>query len=246
MKKMKIALIDDEADALKVLKKYIEISPRLELFSMTTDPLEFLEKLESKIPDVLITDIVMDKMNGIHLASIVEKHKIPVIICSGYQEYCYDGFKVNAVDFIKKPANYLEFIKAIEKIMPVDPPHIISPETKRLDYLTINENGSATLTIIKIDDIKYIQQDKNYAEIFTTKRKYLVLSSLKALMDKLPIDTFCRVHRSYVVNTNLIQSVKYDSMVIFPDISIPITKNYSADLIQTLKKASLNGSSSDH
>ncbi|MBN7817767.1 LytR/AlgR family response regulator transcription factor [Algoriphagus pacificus] len=246
MKKMKIALIDDESDALQVLKRFIEISPDLELYSMTTDPLEFLEKLESKIPDVLITDIVMDKMNGIHLAEVIEKHKIPVILCSGYQEFCYDGFKVNAVDFIKKPANYSEFLKAIKKIMPLESPQVISTETKRPDYLTINENGSATLTIIKIDDIKYIQQDKNYAEIFTTKRKYLVLSSLTALVEKLPMDTFCRVHRSYVVNTSLIQSVKYDSMIINPDISIPISKNYSADLIQTLKNASLNGSSSDH
>src|SRR5688572_18601618 len=121
MEILKLVITDDEQRGLDVLKKIIDSSPNLEIAFMSTNPVLTLEFLEKNPVDILITDIIMDKMHGIHLASKVQKLNIPVIICSAYEQYAYDGYQVDAVDFIKKPATPASFFKALEKAVAKSP-----------------------------------------------------------------------------------------------------------------------------
>ena len=158
---LKIVLIDDDPNGIQVLKKIIGNSKNLEIAFSATDPILALEFIQNNPVDLIITDIVMDKMHGIHLASILEKMQLPVIICSAYQEYAYDGYQVNAIAFIKKPANSASFFKAIEKFNPLQRNNNAESPSFFQNSLIINEHGSATISVIRHDNICFFRTDGN-------------------------------------------------------------------------------------
>lgn len=240
MEKLRIALIDDEPDALNTLKMHIERAKCYDLVFMTTDPEEGLQRLENGEADVLITDILMDKMDGIMLASFVEKLNIPVIICSAFVQYGYDGFKVNAVDFLKKPVEFPELIAALKKIKsrsPISNPAL--PENPLEGMMALFEHGDSSWTMITISEIQFIKQDKNYSEIYTLRKKHLVLGSLKSLLERLPRNQFQQIHRSFLVNIQMVRSVKTDHLVLSSGEKLAVGRVYSKDLISLYKKVSL-------
>ncbi|SFT42311.1 DNA-binding response regulator, LytR/AlgR family [Algoriphagus locisalis] len=240
MENLRIALIDDELEGLNTLKKFVERSKYYELAFMTTDPVEGRRRLENGEADVLITDILMDQMDGIHLASVMQKLNIPVILYSAYYSYAHDGFKVNAVDYIIKPATYPEFITAMEKVNERKS-HAKEPlkETGLEGMLAIFEHGDSAWVMVTIADIHYIKQDKNYSEIHTPKRKYLVLGSMISLMNRLPDKLFQKIQRSYLVNIQKISYVKSDHLVLVTDEKLPVGRVYREELTAIFKRISL-------
>ena len=237
---LKLVLIDDDPQGLRVLEKIVGDSHLLQIVFSTTDPLLALDYVRANSVDVLITDIVMDKMHGIHLASLVEKMNIPVIICSAYKDYAYDSYQVNAVDFIYKPAEPAKFFKAIGKLHSSPDPIKDSYESYFSNLLAINEQGSASMTLIRWDDIQYIRVDGNYLEICTSTRNYIVLMSLTAVMEKLPASIFYRIHRSYTVNLKKILKLKADTIYLEGGHEIPLGSSYYEEFYGIFRKLSIN------
>lgn len=240
MENLRIALIDDELEGLNTLRRHVERSKFYKLAFMTTDPVEGWRRLENGEADVLITDILMDQMDGIHLASLMQRLNIPVILCSAYDTFGREGFKVNAVDYITKPATYVDFITALGKVDSRKPQAKESPKKTGLEgMLAIFEHGDSAWVMVTISDILYIKQDENYSEIHTSKRKHLVLGSLISLMNRLPDKQFQRIQRSYIVNIQKISYVKPDYLVLVTDKKLPVGRVYSKDLTATFKGISL-------
>lgn len=240
MEPLRIALIDDEPDALIALRKLIERAKCYDLTISTTNPEEGLKGLENGEADVLITDILMDKMDGIFLASLVEKLNIPVILCSVDTGFGYEGYIVNAVHYLKKPVEYPDFLKAMSKIP--GRKHISNsiPQNNPLEgMLSIFEHSSSSWTMVCISDILYIKQDKNYAEIHTYGNKYLVLSSLKALLDRLPQNQFLQIFRSILVNIQMIKAVKSDLVILKSGEKLTLGRVYEKELQEMFKKVAL-------
>lgn len=239
---LKLVLIDDDPQGLHVLEKIVGDSHFLEISLSTTDPLVALDFIKDNPVDVLITDIVMDKMHGIHLASIVEKMNIPVIICSAYKDYAYDSYQVNAVDFIKKPAEPANFFKAIGKLHPTFQKFTAPDHNYISGMLAINEHGSATITLIRWDEINYIRVDGNYLHICTAARNYTVLVSLKSIMEKLPSDIFYRTHRTYAINLKKILKLKTDKVYLEGGHEVPLGSTYHEEFYTIFRKLSINSS----
>ncbi|UZD22984.1 LytR/AlgR family response regulator transcription factor [Algoriphagus halophytocola] len=239
---LKLVLIDDDPQGLQVLEKIVGDSVYFEIAFSTTEPHMALDYIRSHPVDVIITDILMDKMHGIHLASIVDTLKIPLIICSAYPAYAYDGYQVNAIDFIRKPADPAKFFKAIGKLYPdiktskeKDPPYLSG-------MLVINENGSATITMIRCDNISLISVDGNYVHIQTSSKKHTVLISLTTVMERLPPDKFYRIHRSYAINLEKILKIKGEMVHLDGGYEIPVGSTYYEKFYKIFKNMSINSS----
>lgn len=243
MEILKLVLIDDEQDGLNVLKKLIDDSPNLEIVYLSTDPVEALKYMQENPPDILITDIVMETMHGIQLASKVEKLNIPVIICSAYDEYAYDGFQVNAVHFIKKPASMASLFNAIEKVSA----RFTRPEVSS-DYfsnsLTINEQGSSSMILLRAEDIIYLEVEGNYVEMYTRAKKYTVLSSLSSIMERLPKKDFYRVHKSFAISMKKILHIKLETIHLEGGAAIPLGRSFSKEFHEIFRRISVNGTAS--
>ncbi|MEB2787183.1 LytR/AlgR family response regulator transcription factor [Algoriphagus persicinus] len=243
MEKLKLVLIDDEQDGLNVLKKLVDDSPNLEITYLSTDPVAAFKFMQENPPDILITDIVMETMHGIQLASKVEKLNIPVIICSAYDEYAYDGFQVNAVHFIKKPANMSSFFNAIEKVSAKF--HRPAVNTGYFpNCLTITEQGSSSMILLRSDDILYLQVEGNYVEMNTMSKKYTVMSSLSSIMERLPKKDFYRVHKSFAISMKKILHVKLETIHLEGGAAIPLGRVYSKEFYEIFRKISINGTAS--
>jgi len=240
MDNLRLALIDDEPDALIALQKHIVRAQCYDLTISTTDPEEGLKRLENGEADVLITDILMDKIDGILLASLVEKLNIPVILCSVDTGFGYEGYKVNAVHYLRKPVEYPDFLIAMSKIPGRTHISNPTPQNNPLEgMLSIFEHSTSSWTMVCISDILYIKQDKNYAEIFTHGNKYLVLTSLKALLDRLPQNQFLQIFRSILVNIQMIKSVKSDLVILKSGEKLTLGRVYENKLQEMFKKVSL-------
>ncbi|WBL44275.1 LytTR family DNA-binding domain-containing protein [Algoriphagus halophytocola] len=239
MEKLRIALIDDEQNGLITLKEHVERSEWYELAFMTTDPVEGWKRLANGEADILITDIVMDQMDGIHLAGLVGKLNIPVILCSAHDQYGYEGYQVNAVHFIKKPATYPDFIKGMDKVELKSISKNAVQEPVLDGMLALFEHKNTAWVMIAFADILYVKQDKNYSEITTLRKKYLTLGSLTGLKEKLPSNQFHQIHRSYLVNIQQIDFVKSDHLKLFSGDELPIGRAYSNDFTAIFKKISL-------
>lgn len=245
MDKLKLVLIDDQIQGLNTIREIIGNSETIEIVFSSTDALLALDYIKNNSVDAVITDIVMDKMHGIHLASILEKMNVPVIFCSAYENYAYDGFQVNAVDFIKKPAIPSKLFNALEKLNP----RIFNSSFENQDFLgsmlAINEHGSATMTLIRFENIYYLRTDGNYVEIFTASKNYMVLIALTTVMKKLPSHEFYRVHRSYAINLKKIIKMKADKIYLEEGHEVPVGSSYYKEFYSLFKDLSINSTSSN-
>ncbi|MDB5063541.1 MAG: Chemotaxis protein CheY [Mucilaginibacter sp.] len=237
--KINCIAVDDEPVALNLVSSYIEQTPFLNLIGKYTDGIEALKAIHEH-PEIqlIFSDIRMTDLSGIQLARIVEqtgkKKSLRIIFTTAYDEYAIDGFKVDALDYLLKPFNFVDFSRAA---------------TKAYDYFIMLENtlsqGSSTIPtnlneksylylkvdyqLVKIDtaDILYIEGLKDYAKVFlkSQDKPLLTLSSLKKLEEKLPSSAFLRIHRSYIVSCDAIKSVTKNSVHIGQTM-IPVTENY--------------------
>jgi two-component system response regulator LytT len=237
--KINCIAVDDEPVALNLVSSYIEQTPFLNLIGKYTDGIEALKAIHEH-PEIqlIFSDIRMTDLSGIQLARIVEqtgkKKSLRIIFTTAYDEYAIDGFKVDALDYLLKPFNFVDFSRAA---------------TKAYDYFimlenTLSQGGSTIPTnlneksylylkvdyqLVKIDtaDILYIEGLKDYVKVFlkSQEKPLLTLSSLKKLEEKLPSSAFLRIHRSYIVSCDAIKSVTKNSVHIGQTM-IPVTENY--------------------
>lgn len=219
--------VDDEPAALNLIAGYIGQTPFLKLegkFSNAIEALKFI--YENKDIQLIFLDIRMADLNGVELARIIEqsdrKKSLRIIFTTAYDHYALESYKVEALDYLLKPFNFVDFSKAATKAYayfelfntnkeaPVAPA-ITEPA---LQFLYVKSEHQ----FVKIDvsDILYIEGMKDYAKIFlkNTEKPILTLMSLKKLQEKLPEDKFLRIHRSYIVNTAEVKTATKTSIII--------------------------------
>jgi DNA-binding LytR/AlgR family response regulator len=225
MDRINCIIADDEPLALDLLKGYVEKTPFLNLLKACKNAFEVIDVLNSGSKTVLFLDIQMPGISGMQLAKMLQ-NKTLVVFTTAYENYAIEGYKVNAVDYLLKPFNYEEFLAAAIKvrnqfeIMDNKPSGITSD-----DFIIVKTDYK--LQQIALNDILYIEGLKDYIKIFRQDivKPVMSLTSLKIIEEKLPAEIFMRVHRSFIVNLNKIQTVER-SKIIFGDTAIPVSDNY--------------------
>lgn len=230
-------IVDDEPLALDLLESYVVRTPFLHLTARCNNAIEVLSVLEREAVDVAFLDIQMPELNGLELSHLIS-NKTKIVFTTAFEQYAIEGFRADAVDYLLKPFNYAEFLKAATKVQ-----HLIDLEKNQTTSPTpssIFVKSDYKLVQIELQHIQYIEGLKDYIRIQTDSPEggILTLMSMKAIEEYLPSDTFIRVHRSYIVNINKIKTIERNRIV-FGKVYIPISDSYKEHFMELIEKRSL-------
>ena len=206
---LRCLLVDDEPPALEVLESYVREVARLELVASCGNALEAFDVLQRQPVDLLFLDIKMPKMLGTDFLRSL-RHPPQVIFTTAYREYAYEGFELDAVDYLLKPISLVRFLKAVAKASPTD-----APAADALPELAPAPNPDAFLYFridrkmvkVVLRDILYIEGLKDYVKIHTAAGPALVVKqTINGLEEKLSESNFLRIHRSFIVALDKIRT----------------------------------------
>jgi DNA-binding LytR/AlgR family response regulator len=199
-------IIDDEPIARKLLQEYIEETDFLVLSGTAENPLKATSLINDLNIDLIFLDVNMPKMNGLQfLRSAV---KLPmVIMTTAYGEYALEGFEMAVVDYLVKPFSLERFLKASQKALELKLlKEKASPEKNEADHFFVKCDGK--IERVLYDELVYIEAMANYVTLYTIHKKLIAYLTIKGLQEKLPADKFIQVHKSYVVNTAMINNIE--------------------------------------
>ncbi|WP_295721133.1 LytTR family DNA-binding domain-containing protein [Mucilaginibacter sp.] len=232
MMQLKCVAIDDEPLALEIIKKYVSDYPALKMVNTFEDAISGAEYLKSNKVDVLFVDINMPDITGVDLVrSLPEKPM--VIFTTAYKKFAFEGFELEALDYLLKPINSSRFGAAVHKAIDYYQFKNTS-QTNEDEYIYVH--SEYRVIKISIRDIEYIESMQDYIKIhlLSAEKPVLTLMSLKSIMEKIPAAQFIRIHRSFVVAKAQIRSI-YNRKVKLRNIELPVGTNY-ADFIKDWSK----------
>lgn len=225
-------IIDDEPFARSLLGDYINKVPYLNLKDSFSSGLLALEMLNSEKVDLLFLDIQMPDINGIEFLKSL-KDAPDVIFTTAHAEFALEGYELNVLDYLLKPFDFPRFLKAIEKASKYQSNSSNSEKKNQLKYILVKDGYN--LVKVSLEDILYIKGLKDYVQIVTTKKKIVSLQTLKELSENLPEDMFFRVHNSYIVGFDHINSIGKNQIKIQGD-SIPIGSTFKKHFFDSLNR----------
>ncbi|MEP6845508.1 MAG: LytTR family DNA-binding domain-containing protein [Panacibacter sp.] len=230
MSNIKCIIIEDEPLAAKVLSDYISQVPFLELQVTCKDAILATDFLRSNTTDLIFLDIHLPKLKGMAFLKTL-LHPPAVIITTAYHQYAVEGFDLNVTDYLLKPIEFERFLTAVMKVKTTDST-IQKPieEQDQKDFIFLNVQKKKLK--ILFSEIVYIESQREYIKIVTTKQTYLSKMSTHEIEALLPAHLFKRVHRSFIVSVNKIESYTAE-MVEVNGVTIPIGRGYR-DIIETL------------
>jgi DNA-binding LytR/AlgR family response regulator len=228
--------IDDEPLALQLVTGYIEKTPGLKLVGKFDNPLDAAEFLAETAVDLIFVDIQMPDLSGIEFTRLMEKGP-KVIFTTAYEKYALEGYKLDIVDYLLKPFSYEEFLAAVNKVR-----KLLSLEQKAPEKVDVSNEflflkSDYKIKRINFNEILYIEGLKDYVKVFTqhSPKPILSLTSLKLLESKLPSNKFMRVHRSFIVNLEKIDTIER-SRIVFGKEYIPVSDQYKEKFQEFLDK----------
>jgi DNA-binding LytR/AlgR family response regulator len=231
-----VIAIDDEPLALQLIVDYIQMTPDLMLVGQFENPLEAAQYISKNHIDIVFTDIQMPGLNGIEFTRSMVNSPI-VIFTTAFDKYAIAGFKLDIADYLLKPFTYEEFLTSVHKAE-----RMIRSITKPADDVLSNNEflflkSDYKIKRINFQNILYIEGLKEYVKVYTmlSDKPILSLSSLKILEIKLPADRFMRVHRSFIVNLEKIETIDR-SRIVFGKKYIPIGEQYKDKFQEFLDK----------
>jgi DNA-binding LytR/AlgR family response regulator len=220
--------VDDEPAALEVLEHFIGRVYFLNLVKKCQNAIEAMQILEENQIDLLFLDINMPDVNGIQfLKSIITRPAI--IFTTGYREYALEGYEHDVIDFLLKPFDFERFLKAVNKANNLISKTIKQPVALKKPLQFIFIKADYKLLKINVDDILFVEGLKDYIKIYTKQKLFLTLMSMTSIEEKLPAEEFFRVHRSYIISLNKIDSVSRHRVIIgekFVPISVPYRERF--------------------
>jgi two-component system, LytTR family, response regulator len=223
MSNIKCIIVEDEPLAAKVLSDYISQVPFLELQGTFKDAILATEFLHDHAVDLIFLDIHLPKLKGMAFLKTLT-HPPAVIITTAYHQYAVEGFNLNVADYLLKPFEFERFLVAVNKVKSAQREKTTShPTLDTKDHLFLNVQKMKVK--ISFCDIVYIESQREYIRIVTTKKEYLSKMSTNEIEELLPPQLFKRVHRSFIVSVNKIESYNSE-MVQVSGVSIPVGRGY--------------------
>lgn len=229
---LRCVIVEDEPLARNLLEQYIQKVPSLELVRSFASPLEALEYLRQHEVDVLFSDIQMPEITGVTMLKILQKKPL-VVLTTAYSEYALEGYELDVVDYLLKPITFERFLKAIEKLsqrlssaqlpkITTQPP-ATSAEVAKNAFIFVKDGTK--LVKIRLTDIRYIEGLKDYVTIHLPDRKVVSLQTMKSLEQQLPPDQFIRIHNSFIVSFEAIESIDREKVQV-GKVFLPISDTY--------------------
>jgi DNA-binding LytR/AlgR family response regulator len=226
---MNCIIIDDDKLSRRIIEEFIQRTENLELLNSFENAMDAINVFRND-PDVdlIFLDIEMPEMSGLDFMDTL-KNPPQIIIVSSKDKYALNAFEYDVTDYLLKPISYGRFFKAVSKAQTRFTKSKVGTEG---DEIFIKKNSA--LVRLKYDDILWVEALENYVIFNTFSEKFTIHFTMKAIEQKLPLNKFTRVHRSFIVNTSSINVIEDNAVVIKTKEgtrNIPIGKSYKDKLM---------------
>ena len=241
---MKIIIIDDEPLARSIVKEYLKSWPEVELAAECSDGFEGIKAIQQFQPDLIFLDIQLPKINGFEMLELIETPPA-VIFTTAFDEFAIKAFETNATDYLLKPFSKERFDKAIQKFQQNDSARqndsvieAAAAQSPTQQNRVVVKDGSK-IKIIPVSQIQYLEAADDYVKIFTQDGTFLKKRTMGFFENSLGAFHFVRVHRSFIVNTQLITRIDpYEKeghlLLLTTGAKLPVSKAGYAKLKETL------------
>ncbi|WP_110586695.1 MULTISPECIES: LytR/AlgR family response regulator transcription factor [Mucilaginibacter] len=240
-------VVDDEPLALHILEDYISKMPFLQLVKATTNPIEALTMVQAAEADLVFLDVQMPELTGIQFLKIANG-KAKVILTTAYPQYALEGYELDVVDYLLKPIAFDRFFKSVQKAQSIIQPVQAKPQQVVVQAEPVQQDDFSTDFIfvktehkiqkVYLHDIMFIEGLKDYISIFTSAERIITLQGMKKMEDALPEKHFVRVHKSYIVALNKIDSIER-SRIQIGDKIIPVGDTYRDEFFRMIENKNI-------
>lgn len=232
---IKCIIIDDEPLARDVVRRYIQMIPALKLIGEFGNAIDATMFLQDHSVDLILLDIKMPQLTGIEFVRSLRI--VPqIIFTTAHKDFAHEGFELDVIDYLLKPIRFDRFLKAVNKalrqkhqeleIQGITTPEISSPANSSI-YLRAERKMKKVL----LDDIIYIESDRDYVKVFTEKGLIITRQTIASVEAMLSESQFVRIHRSYIISLSKLKSFTTETVVI-GSAELPIGKLYRNNFLK--------------
>lgn len=232
-------IIDDEPLAIELLESYVAKTSFLKLTGTYSSAMQAMQDSTTQSVDIMFLDIQMPEISGMEFAQFI-KGETRIIFTTAFSEYAIEGYRVDALDYLLKPITYTKFLEASKKAlkwfeMKESAENKNSVWSPRQEEEQMFVKADHKLIRILYKDILYIEGWKDYVKIHLKVKPHPILSlmNMKNLEETLPSSKFIRIHRSYIIQKDKIDSIS-KSRVMIGDKELPIGESYKEDFIKMI------------
>ena len=232
---IKCIIVDDEPMARDVIRRYIQKIPTLKLAGEFGNAIDATIFLHEQPVDVIFLDIKMPQLSGTEFVRSLRN--VPkIIFTTAHKEFAHEGFELDVIDYLLKPIRFDRFLRAVNKAFPQK-----LQEVEVINSIATEDNKPATSFIylrvdrkmikVLLDDILYIESDKDYVKVFTEKGFIITRQTIASVEAMLSESQFIRIHRSYIVSLNKLKSFTAESVEVASK-ELPVGKLYRNNFLK--------------
>jgi DNA-binding LytR/AlgR family response regulator len=227
--KINCIIIEDEPLALERLTNFVQKLPSLNLMAALVDTQDALVFIKSNSVDLIFLDINLGEVSGIQF---IENSTInsQVIFTTAYDEFALKGYELNVTDYLLKPFTFERFVQAIDKVEEKN-----KTSSSTVDKKFIFVKTEYRLEKIMLEDILFIEGMRDYRKIHTTSKSIMTLQTFYDFEKEIPSNNICRVHKSYMIAIDKIESIERDRIKIKEHV-IPISETYKQGFYRLIEK----------
>ena len=232
---IKCIIVDDEPMARDVIRRYIQKVSTLKLAGEFGNAIDATIFLQEQQVDVIFLDIKMPQLSGTEFVRSLRN--VPkIIFTTAHKEFAHEGFELDVIDYLLKPIRFDRFLRAVNKAFPQK-----LQEVETINSIITEENKPATSFIylrvdrkmikVLLDDILYIESDKDYVKVFTEKGFIITRQTIASVEAMLSESQFIRIHRSYIVSLNKLKSFTAETVDV-GNKELPVGKLYRNNFLK--------------
>ena len=228
---MTCLIVDDNDMARLTIRQLLTGIGEIAVTGECTNAPEAFRHISEVAPDIVFLDIEMPGMTGIELLRSLRRKPL-IIFTTSRTNYAAEAFELNVVDYLVKPVSMPRLLQAVEKAREILDRKDTELKSVEQDYLFIRDNG--VLKKIRLDDVLFVEAMGDYIKICTAAKVFIVHTTLKAFEESASTGKFMRVHRSYIVALDKIESIENGVLNIM-NTPIPVAESYRSQLIRKIK-----------
>ena len=232
--KIQCIIVDDEPIARDVLENHLKGIPIIEIVKKCKNALEAFKVISKKQVDLVFLDINMPEISGLSFAKSINKN-IKVIFTTAYREYAVEGFDLQAVDYLLEPISFERLKQAVDKFMGIQESTaqstLIVKGEEKADFIFLKADRK--MIKVAFDDIQYIESLGDYIKIYTAEKRIVSRETISNMEAKLPVKSFMRIHRSFIVSLDKISSFTHEHIEILNK-ALPISRSFKKEVLKRL------------
>lgn len=227
--------MDDEPMARDVVRRYIQKIPTIKLMGEFGNAIEATIFLQEQSVDMIFLDIKMPQLSGTEFVRSLRN--VPkIIFTTAHKEFAHEGFELDVIDYLLKPIRFDRFLRAVNKAFPqkqqeIETHGLIVNEESRPATSFIYLRVDRKMIKVLLEDILYIESDKDYVKVFTEKGFIITRQTIASVEAMLSESQFIRIHRSYIVSLNKLRSFTAETVEI-GNKELPIGKLYRNNFLK--------------